>query len=45
MLAEELISGADEKTVIAVISAPSVFVQIKNILVGVPFRLMCCMYT
>ncbi|KIN00986.1 hypothetical protein OIDMADRAFT_28695 [Oidiodendron maius Zn] len=32
MLAEELLSGADEKTVIAVISAPSVFVQIKNIL-------------
>jgi hypothetical protein len=34
LLAEELLDGADEKTVIAVVSAPSVFVQIRNILVG-----------
>jgi hypothetical protein len=35
VLAEELLSGADEGTVIAVISAPSVFVQVRNILVSV----------
>lgn len=35
VLAEELLSGADEETVIAVISAPSVFMQIRNILVRV----------
>jgi hypothetical protein len=37
VLAEELLAGADEGTVIAVISAPSVFVQIRNILVSGPF--------
>jgi hypothetical protein len=37
ILAEELLSGADEKTVVAVISAPSVFVQIRNIIVGCSF--------
>ena len=33
-LAEELLEGADKETTIAVVSAPSVFVQVKNILVG-----------
>lgn len=37
VLAEELLSGADEGTVIAVISAPSVFVQVRNILVSGSF--------
>lgn len=34
-MAEELLDGANEKTVIAVISTPSVFVKIRNILVRV----------
>jgi hypothetical protein len=41
VLAEELLSGADEGTVIAVISAPSVFVQIRNILVSGSFSGLC----
>lgn len=32
-LAEELLRGTDGKKTIAVVSAPSVFVQLKNILV------------
>lgn len=32
-LAEELLAGAGAETTIAVVSAPSVFVQLKNILV------------
>jgi len=32
-LAEELLRGADGKKAIAVVSAPSVFVQLKNLLV------------
>ncbi|TAQ84592.1 hypothetical protein B7494_g7069 [Chlorociboria aeruginascens] len=32
LLANELLRGADESTTIAVVSAPSVFVQLKNIL-------------
>jgi EEF1A lysine methyltransferase 1 len=39
ILAEELLSGVDENTVIAVVSAPSVFVQIRNILVRMPLLL------
>jgi hypothetical protein len=33
-LAEELLRGADGKKTIAVVSAPSVFVQLKNLLVS-----------
>lgn len=33
-LAEELLDGAGKETNIAVVSAPSVFIQLKNILVG-----------
>lgn len=36
MLAEELLRGADGKKSIAVVSAPSVFVQLKNLLVCYP---------
>jgi hypothetical protein len=36
-LAEELLVGAGVETSIAVVSAPSVFVQLKNILVSIPF--------
>jgi len=32
-LAEELLKGADGEKVIAVVSAPSVFIELKNILV------------
>jgi hypothetical protein len=32
-LAEELLRGTDGKKAIAVVSAPSVFVQLKNLLV------------
>lgn len=32
-LAEELLQGAGKETSIAVVSAPSVFVQVKNLLV------------
>ncbi|KAM3083187.1 Protein-lysine N-methyltransferase efm5 [Clarireedia jacksonii] len=32
LLAQELLHGADAETVIAVVSAPSVFVQVKNLL-------------
>jgi hypothetical protein len=33
MLAEQLLEGATAETTIAVVSAPSTFIQIKNILV------------
>ena len=33
LLAEELLRGADAETSIAVVSAPSVFVQLKNLVV------------
>ena len=33
LLARELLDGATEETTIAVVSAPSVFVALKNILV------------
>ncbi|RFU24224.1 hypothetical protein B7463_g12120, partial [Scytalidium lignicola] len=35
-LAEELLRGGDSNTSIAVVSAPSVFVQLKNALIGKP---------
>lgn len=34
LLANQLLHGADSTTTIAVVSAPSVFVQLKNIIVG-----------
>ena len=35
LLAEQLLDGATDDTAIAVVSAPSVFIQLKNILVCV----------
>jgi hypothetical protein len=42
VLAEELLRGADETTVIAVVSAPSVFVQVRNVLVRCSLCLLSC---
>lgn len=39
-LAEELLDGAGKEDVIAVVSAPSVFVQVKNLLVRSPWNLL-----
>lgn len=36
LLARQLLDGATSETSIAVVSAPSVFVALKNILVSVP---------
>jgi hypothetical protein len=44
VLAEELLRGADAENSIAVVSAPSVFVQLKNLLVretGICARNFC----